>query len=69
VITAIKTLIGALMVLILSGCMPPQGERADVILDNAHTSGSALAISPDSKILASGGKDGWLRLWRLDGGR
>ena len=67
--TAIKILGGMLLVLILTGCMPPQGERADVTLEDAHSGGSALAISPDSRILASGGKSGWLRLWRLDGGK
>jgi WD40 repeat protein len=67
--TAFKTLGWVLLVLILTGCITvPQGERADVILEDAHSSGSALAISPDSKILASGGKGGWIRLWRLDGG-
>ncbi len=67
--TAIKALAGVLLIAVLSGCISiPQRERPDVIIEDAHAGGSALAISPNSKILASGGLSGWLRLWRLDGG-
>ncbi len=57
-----------LLALLLTGCITPPGQRADVILEDAHGGGSALAISPNSQILASGGWSGWVRLWRLDGG-
>ncbi len=67
-----KQLYVLLLLVLLAGCvtLPPQGQRADLILDDVHSSGgTALAISPDSKLLASGGTAGWLQLWRLDGGK
>ncbi|MEN8175550.1 MAG: hypothetical protein ABFS23_07290, partial [Pseudomonadota bacterium] len=45
------------------------GRRADTVIPSAHTGGSALAISQDSKTLVSGGWSGFVRLWDLKSGR
>jgi WD40 repeat protein len=61
-----------LPILVLSsilGCAGPQSRPADVIIHDAHSGGSALAIDPHSQILASGDWDGRLRLWWLNGGK
>ena len=58
-----------LILVLLAGCAPQPAHRADVIIPFAHTGGSALAMAPDSRTLASGGWSGHLRLWALDGGR
>ena len=34
-----------------------------------HSGGSAIAIGPDSRQLATGGWSGWVRLWRLADGK
>jgi WD40 repeat protein len=60
-----------LQILLLSlivGCTGPTGRPADVMIHDAHGSGSTLAIDARSEILASGDKGGQLRLWRLDDG-
>ncbi len=58
-----------LILVLLAGCAPQPARRADVIIPFAHTGGSALAVAPDSRTLASGGWSGHLRLWALEGGR
>lgn len=58
-----------LLFLSIIGCAGPQGRPADVIIHDAHSGGSALAIDPHSRILASGDWDGRLRLWWLSGGK
>jgi WD40 repeat protein len=42
--------------------------RPRVIVEDAHSSGTVLAFSPSGDILASGGADGRLRLWRSTDG-
>ncbi len=53
----------------LAGCTThpvPQGPYR--IFEDAHSGGNALAIAPDSKLGASGGWSGKVRLWRLEDG-
>jgi WD40 repeat protein len=57
-----------LLLSLLAGCAGPQGRPADVIIQDAHGSGSTLGIDPGSEVLASGDKGGRLRLWRLSTG-
>jgi WD40 repeat protein len=48
------------------GCLhyPPR-LPATVIADGAHNNGSALAFDADVRVLASGGSEGRINLWRL----
>ena len=49
-----------------SGCAPGQARLEPTrIIDDAHYGGNALAVSPDSRLAASGGWAGGIRLWRL----
>ncbi len=57
-----------LLSLVIVGCSDYHGQKADVVIPDAHGGGSALAIDPQSKLLASGGLDGTLRLTRLADG-
>lgn len=57
-----------LSLLLAAGCNNYHGQKADLIIPNAHGGGSALAIDPESRLLASGGLDGTLRLTRLADG-
>lgn len=41
---------------------------ADVVIPSAHSGGSALTTSPDSRLVASGGWSGRIRLWKLPDG-
>jgi len=59
----------ACLVVGLAGCgtgMPPQDPVR--IVDDAHSGGNALTISPDSRWGASGGWAGRIRLWSLPEG-
>jgi len=40
------------------------GQRPRIVVEDAHSSGTVLAFSPGGDVLASGGADGRLRLWR-----
>ena len=62
-------LLAAALLLLLAGCGSQPQREADIIIERAHSGGSTLAISPDSKILASGGWSGFVRLWDLGTGR
>lgn len=62
-------LLTAILALSLAACSSQPRQQADIILEQAHSGGSSLAISPDSRILASGGWSGYLRLWDLENGR
>jgi WD40 repeat protein len=57
-----------LLLFLIVGCAGTPGRPADVIIHDAHGSGSVLAVDYRSEILASGDKGGQLRLWRLDTG-
>jgi len=51
------------------GCASKQSRLEPTrIIDDAHSGGNALAISPDGRIGASGGWGGRIRLWQLPGG-
>ncbi len=63
-----KIIGSVLLFSLLVGCAGPPGRPADVIIRDAHSGGSTLAIDPRAEILASGDWDGRLRLWRLQGG-
>lgn len=54
--------------LALSGCASLPQVPANVVLRDVHNNGYALAFAADSKILASGGSEGRLRLWALPDG-
>jgi WD40 repeat protein len=62
-------LLAALLAATLAGCGSQPQQQADIIIERAHSGGSSLGISPDSKILASGGWSGYVRLWDLETGR
>jgi WD40 repeat protein len=52
----------------LAGCARGVYQPADVVIPDAHGGGSALAVSADSSLLASGGWAGDIRLWDLPAG-
>lgn len=54
--------------LVLAGCASIPRVPANVILRDVHNNGYALAFDDNSKILASGGSEGRLRLWALPEG-
>jgi WD40 repeat protein len=58
----------AVLAVLLAGCAVAPREPAAVVIPNAHGGGSALAFHPDGKLLASGGWEGNLRLWRVPEG-
>lgn len=62
-------LVAAGLLLTLAGCAP--GIPPNVIVEDAHHSqGHVLAFADAADVLASGGSDGAIRLWRLpDGAR
>lgn len=62
--------LATLWLALLAGCAAP-GQAPDVILDDAHYSqGHVLAFPATADVLASGGSDGRVALWRLpDGAR
>lgn len=65
----IRFALSALLPLLLAACAAGSHRNADVIILNAHGGGSALAISPDSRLLASGGKAGRIRISGLPDGQ
>jgi len=64
-----KHLLTATLILLLAACGSQPQRQANVVIERAHSGGSSLGISPDSRILASGGWSGYLRLWDLESGR
>ncbi|TAM46074.1 MAG: hypothetical protein EPN55_06310 [Gammaproteobacteria bacterium] len=64
-------LIAAGLLLALAGCATAPGIAPNVIVEDAHHSqGHVLAFADAADVLASGGSDGAIRLWRLpDGAR
>jgi WD40 repeat protein len=53
----------------VSACVPPATIPANVILPDAHSSGTVMAFAPSSDRAASGGTEGTIRLWHLPEGR
>ena len=53
---------------LFAACRSTPERPPDVILDNGNSGGSVLAASPDSRWVASGAWNGWIRLWALDDG-
>lgn len=54
---------------LLAGCASgPSVREAYRVAEDAHSGGNALAIDPGTRLGASGGWSGRLRLWRLDDG-
>jgi WD40 repeat protein len=62
-------LLALILAFSLAACTSQPRQQADIVLEQAHSGGSSLAISPDSRVLASGGWSGYLRLWDLENGR
>jgi WD40 repeat protein len=58
-----------LALLMLGGCQSTPGRPADVIIEDAHGSGSRIAVDPDSRLIASGGWSGRVRLWDIGDGK
>lgn len=55
--------------LLIGGCQQSSpGRTADVIIEDAHGSGSTLAGSPTEPVIASGGWSGRIKLWNRDNG-
>jgi WD40 repeat protein len=53
----------------LAACaLPRPAEPPAVIHENAHSGGSVVSFSEDGDLLASGGWEGTVRLWRMPGG-
>jgi WD40 repeat protein len=55
--------------LALTGCASLPRIPANVILHDVHNNGYALAFDSESKLLASGGSEGRIRLWRMPEGK
>jgi WD40 repeat protein len=65
-------LVGIVLVmtgLALTGCASLPRIPANVILRDVHNNGYALAFDDESKLLASGGSEGRIRLWNLPEGK
>ncbi|NNJ93570.1 MAG: WD40 repeat domain-containing protein [Halobacteria archaeon] len=57
------------MLLSMVACsMRPVGEAPAIINAQAHSGGSVVAFSPSGDLLASGGWEGTVRLWRMPDG-
>ena len=53
----------------IAGCaLPRPAEPPAVIHENAHSGGSVVSFSEGGDLLASGGWEGTVRLWRMPGG-
>jgi WD40 repeat protein len=62
-------LLSACLLTLLVGCASgPPARQPYRIAQDAHGGGNALAIAPDSRLGASGGWSGNVRLWRLEDG-
>ena len=62
-------LIAVLIALLLSACARFQPAYPPTwIQENAHSAGTAVTFNADGTRLASGGKEGWVRLWRVPDG-
>ena len=62
-------LIAAILLLMLTACSSrPVSEAPAVINAQAHSGGSVVAFSPSGELLASGGWEGAVRLWRMPDG-
>ncbi len=59
----------SLLALFLGGCAHQLAHPPNVALEDAHTLGQRLAFNQSSDILASGGSEGRIRLWRLPDGK
>lgn len=68
-LSGVIRLLGVLMPLWLAGCVTtPGGPAPDIRVDDAHGGGSVVAFNRDETLLASGGWEGDIRLYRLPGG-
>jgi len=56
---------GVITAMWLAGCAIPPRIPANIILRDVHNNGYALAFDHESKMLASGGTEGRIRLWSL----
>ncbi|MCG6965667.1 MAG: hypothetical protein LJE59_04100, partial [Chromatiaceae bacterium] len=51
--------------ILLAGCESLPERAPDLVLSNGSSGGSALATSPDSRLIAAGSLNGLIRLWQL----
>jgi len=56
------------LAVVLAGCRSANVRPADVIVEDAHSGGSVVALSPDGRRLASGGWEGRIRVYGLPEG-
>jgi len=62
-------IIAAILLLVLTACSTrPVNEAPAVINAQAHSGGSVVTFSPSGDLLASGGWEGTVRLWRIPDG-
>lgn len=65
----IRTVFPAGVMLLVSACASgPAAELPAINNENVHSGGSVVAFSRSSELLASGGWEGTVRLWRLPSG-
>lgn len=66
-----RGLLAALLLapLFLGGCQSAPERPADVIIEDAHGSGSRIAVDPGSRLVASGGWSGRVKLWDIGDGK
>ncbi|HYQ70306.1 MAG TPA: hypothetical protein VET88_00105 [Gammaproteobacteria bacterium] len=65
----IKILVVCVIALLSSACaLQPPDESPAVIHEGVHSGGSVVSFSDDGDLLASGGWEGTVRLWRLPDG-
>jgi WD40 repeat protein len=55
--------------ILLAGCESLPERAPDLVLSNGSSGGSALATSPDSRLIAAGSLNGLIRLWQLPDGK
>ncbi len=58
-----------LLLILLSACLETDSVKPDFVIENAHSSGSLVAVDAQRPLAASAGLEGTLSLWDLETGR
>jgi len=58
-----------LMIILLSACVETDSVKPAFVIENAHSSGSLVAVDAQRPLAASAGLEGTLSLWDLETGR